>query len=60
MIQGFNSPHLHFNSDIYTPFFIQNQYMRTKPSYITPDNRSTREVYSISGYPLVMLSSSIP
>ena len=49
-----------FNSDIYTPFFIQNQYMRTKPSYITPDNLSTREVYSISGYPLVMLSSSIP
>jgi len=49
-----------FNSDIYTPLFIKNQYMRTKPSYITPDNLSTREVYSISGYPLVMLSSSIP
>lgn len=49
-----------FNSDIYTPLFIKNQYMRTKPSYIAPDNLSTREVYSISGYPLVMLSSSIP
>ena len=49
-----------FNSDIYTPLFIKNQYMRTKPSYTAPDNLSTREVYSISGYPLVMLSSSIP
>ncbi len=29
-----------FNSDIYTPFFIQNQYMRTKPS-ISPPERST-------------------
>jgi hypothetical protein len=49
-----------FNSDIYTPLFIKNQYMRTKPSYIAPDNLSTRKVYNISGYPLVMLSSSVP
>ena len=49
-----------FNSDIYTPLFIQNNYMRTKPSYIAPDNLSTRKVYNISGYPLVMLSSSVP
>ncbi|MGV8089045.1 MAG: hypothetical protein ACP5OM_02085, partial [Methanothrix sp.] len=27
-----------FNSDIYTPLFIQNNYMRTKPSYTAPDN----------------------
>jgi len=49
-----------FNSDIYTPLFIKNQYMRTKPSYIAPDNLSTREVYNVSGYPRVMLSGSIP
>ena len=49
-----------FNSDIYTPLFIKNQYMRTKPSYITPDNLTTREVYNVSGYPRVMLSGSIP
>jgi hypothetical protein len=49
-----------FNSDIYTPLFIKNQYMRTKPSYTAPDNLSNREVYNISGYPLVMLSSSVP
>ena len=49
-----------FNSDIYTPLFIKNQYMRTKPSYTAPDNLSTREVYNVSGYPRVMLSGSIP
>jgi len=49
-----------FNSDIYTPLFIKNQYMRTKPSYTAPDNLSSREVYNVSGYPRVMLSGSIP
>ncbi len=49
-----------FNSDIYTPLFIQNNYMRTKPSYTAPDSLSSRKVYNISGYPRVMLSSSIP
>lgn len=48
------------NSDIYTPLFSQNQYTRTKPAYLAPENLSTREVYNIAGYPVIMLPNSIP
>ncbi|HON34765.1 MAG TPA: hypothetical protein PLY52_00450 [Methanothrix sp.] len=49
-----------FNSDIYTPLFRQNLYTRTKPSYLAPENLSTREVYNLTGYPVIMLPNSIP
>ncbi len=48
------------NSDIYTPLFSQNQYRRTKSAYQAPDNLSNREVYNITGYPVIMLPNSIP
>lgn len=48
------------NSDIYTPLFSQNQYRRTRPAYQAPDNLSNREVYNITGYPVIMLPNSIP
>ncbi len=49
-----------FNSDIYTPFFSRNLYARTRSTYLAPDNLSTREVYNLSGYPVIMLSNAIP
>lgn len=48
------------NSDIYTPLFSQNQYIRTKPAYQAPDNLSSREVYNVTGYPVIKLPNSIP
>lgn len=49
-----------FNSDIYTPFFTQEQYTKTKPSYQAPENLSNRDVIDVSGYPVIMLPNSIP
>ena len=48
------------NSDIYRPLFSQNQYTRTKPIYMAPDNLSSREVYNLTGYPEIMLPNAIP
>ena len=48
------------NSDIYRPLFSQNQYTRTKPIYMAPDNLSSREVYNLTRYPVIMLPNAIP
>ena len=49
-----------FNSDIYTQLFSRNLYTRTKPIYQAPDGLSSRKVYNITGYPVIMLPNSIP
>jgi len=49
-----------FNSDSITPLFSQNRYSRTKPTYQAPDNLPIREVYNLTGYPVIMLPNAIP
>jgi len=44
----------------YKPLFSMSQYSRTKAVYQAPSNLSSRPVYSISGYPLIKISSGIP
>lgn len=44
----------------YKPLFSMSQYSRTKAVYQAPSNLSSRQVYSISGYPRIKIASGIP
>jgi len=49
-----------YNTDIYKPFYKVEEYRRTKPSYQTPESIANRQVYNISGYPIIKSVNSIP
>ena len=42
-------------SNSFKPLFSMNQYSRTKAVYQAPSNLSSRQVFSISGYPLIKI-----
>lgn len=44
----------------YKPLFSMSQYSRTKAVYQAPSNLSSRQAYSISGYPRIKIASGIP
>ena len=47
-------------SNSFKPLFSMSQYSRTKAVYQAPSNLSSRQVYSISGYPRIKIASGIP
>ncbi len=49
-----------YNTSIYKPIYNVSEYSRIKPTYQVPSSLSSRPVYSIAGYPLIKVPSSIP
>jgi hypothetical protein len=49
-----------YNTNINKPVYQVNEYTRVKPNYEVPSNLGSKQIYKISGYPLIKVPSSMP